>query len=197
MILDIGAYEGLWTLDVLEVFPDAKVLMVEAQDGKESFLKAVKEKHAHVNYAISLLSSEDGVLKSFAENETSSAVITIEEPGGHYRHIKSKSLDMLLKEKKSLLPDLLKLDVQGHVMEVLRGAEKALANAEICLLEISLLDLGENVPLLADMLTFMDKRDFQAYDISQFIRRPYDKALFQIDMFFVKKNSIVIANKCW
>ena len=80
VILDIGAYEGLWTLDVLEVFPDAKVLMVEAQDGKESFLKAVKEKHAHVNYAISLLSSEDGVLKSFAENETSSAVITIEEP---------------------------------------------------------------------------------------------------------------------
>ncbi len=197
MILDIGAYEGLWALEVLEVFPAAKVLMVEAQDSKESFLKAVKEKHPKVDYAISLLSSEDGAIKSFAENETASAVIKTEEPGRKYRNIRTQSLDVLLEKKNFPLPDLLKLDVQGHEMEVLKGAEGSLVHAEVCLLEISLLNLGEDMPLLADMVSFMDKKGFQAYDISQFIRRPFDKALFQVDMFFVKKSSALIADKHW
>jgi FkbM family methyltransferase len=197
VVLDIGAYEGLWTLDLLEVFPEAKVLMVEAQESKEPFLKTVKHEYAQVDYAISLLSSEDGVLKSFGENETASAVIKNEELGGQYKHIKSETLDTPLKKKNFPLPDLLKFDVQGHEMEVLLGADKALAHAEICLLEISLFDLGEDVPLLAEMVSFMDRRDFQAYDISQFIRRPFDKALFQVDMFFVKKSSGLIAGKHW
>ena len=38
-LLDIGAYEGYWTLDLLEVFPSAKVLMVEAQKISLPFLK--------------------------------------------------------------------------------------------------------------------------------------------------------------
>ena len=29
--VDIGAYEGFWTRDFLEVFPNAQVLMIEAQ----------------------------------------------------------------------------------------------------------------------------------------------------------------------
>jgi hypothetical protein len=57
-------------------------------------------------------------------------------------------------------PDLLKLDVQGHEMEVLKGAEKSLSLAEICLLEISLLDIGGNQPLLTDMVFFMSERNF-------------------------------------
>lgn len=37
VILDIGAYEGLWALDVLEVFPSAIILMLEAQKNQEPF----------------------------------------------------------------------------------------------------------------------------------------------------------------
>jgi len=72
-----------------------------------------------------------------------------------------------------------------------------LAHAEICLLEITLIDFGDGNPLLLEMINYMDNNGFQAYDISQFIRRPYDKALFQIDMFFIKKNSPMIAEKRW
>jgi hypothetical protein len=111
--------------------------------------------------------------------------------------ILSETLDNLVEHKSFPFPDFLKLDVQGHEMEVLKGADKSLTHAEICLLEISLIDMGGEMPLLAEMISFMDKKNFQAYDISQFMRRPYDKALFQVDMFFVKKNSRLIQQKRW
>ncbi len=43
----------------------------------------------------------------------------------------------------------------------------------------------------------MDERNFQLYDISQIMRRPYDYAIFQMDVLFVKKDSIVIEKKVW
>lgn len=196
-ILDIGAYEGLWTLEVLEVFPDAYVLMVEAQSSKEPYLKKISEKYSNVNYSISLLSSEDGLVKIFTKNETASHIVETTERGEDYEQLETQSLDKLLKIKNFPFPDFLKLDVQGHELSVLLGAEESLSHAEVCLLEITFLDLGDNSPLLSEMVLFMDSKGFQAYDISQLMRRPSDKALHQIDLFFVKKTSFLIADKNW
>jgi FkbM family methyltransferase len=196
-VLDVGAYEGYWTLDLLEVFPDARVLMVEAQASKKQFLERIKLEFKGCDYSISLLSSVDGVEKYFCENETASSITDIPVTGFNTQTIRTRSLDSLLQEKQFPLPDLIKLDVQGHELEVLKGATSALAHTEICLLEITLIDFGEGNPLLLDMINFMDTCGFQAYDISHFIRRPYDKALYQIDMFFIKKNSTMLAEKRW
>ncbi len=196
-ILDIGAYEGNWTKDVLEVYPAAKILMVEAQKNKEGALQRVKQTHQGIDYAISLLSSADGSIKLFRENETASQVLEIQETDHTHYTLKSQTLDSLLMEKYLPYPDLLKLDVQGHEMEVLKGAIKSLAHAEVCLLEVSLLNLGDNSPLVAEMIAFMDEKQFQVYDISQFMRRPFDQTLYQLDMFFVKKDSALIASKRW
>lgn len=195
VILDIGAYEGLWALDVLEVFPSSKILMIEAQKSKEPFLKAIKSRHSNIDYEICLLSSENAGVKYFAENETASHIVKNADSLENFRSIETESLDALLERRKYPLPDMLKLDVQGHEKEVLKGAEKSLKHAMICLLEISLLDLGDDMPLLKEMVSFMDEKGYQPYDISHFIRRPFDKALYQIDMFFVKKNSYLIAEK--
>lgn len=197
MILDIGAYEGHWTLDVLEVFPLAKILMVEAQSSKEKILKNITGSHPNTDYVIALLSSENGEEKFFLENETASHIVEKQESDYKTYMICTQTLDTILNQNKFPYPDLLKLDVQGHELEVLKGAAKSLDYAEVCLLEVSILDLGENYPLLSDVISYMDKKNFQAYDISQFMRRPFDKALFQIDMFFVKKDSPLVAAKRW
>lgn len=196
-VLDIGAYEGYWTVDLLEVFPNAKVLMVEAQKSKMPFLEKIKVQYPKTDYAIALLSSSDGEDKCFCENETASHVSKLPLQGQPSSILKTQTLDSLIKVKNFPLPDFIKLDVQGHEMEVLKGAETSLQHAEVCLLEISLFDFGDGTPLLQEMLNFMDSKGFMAYDISQFMRRPLDKALFQLDMFFVKKDSFLIADKSW
>ena len=197
VVLDIGAYEGYWTLDLLEVFPLARVLMVEAQKSKTPFLEKIKSSHPATDYSISLLSAANGVEKYFCENETASHVSGHPVAGANVYRIQTRTLDNLLKEMHFPFPDLLKLDVQGHELEVLKGASSSLSHAEVCLLEVTMLDIGDCGPLMLEMMNYMDGKGFQAYDISQFIRRPYDKALFQLDMFFVKKDSPLIAEKRW
>lgn len=196
-VIDIGAYEGHWTLDVLEVFPQAKILMVEAQNQKEAILQKLVKNYSNTDYAIALLSSELGSEKLFYECETASHVVKHASNGDIIHKILSETLDNLVEQKDFPFPDFLKLDVQGHEMEVLKGADKSLMHAEICLLEITLIEMGGEMPLLAEMISFMDKKNFQAYDISQFMRRPFDKALYQVDMFFVKKDSPLILTKRW
>lgn len=197
VILDVGAYQGLWTLDILEVFPSAKVLLIEAQHNKAPYLEAIKQKYPNVNYAIELLSSTDGADILFEENETASHVVVQQYPGMVYQKKKARSLDALLQHLNFPLPDFLKLDVQGHEMDVLIGAEQTLSHATVVLLEVSFLNIGDDTPLLGDMLVFMDKHNFQAYDITQLMRRPFDKALYQADVFFVKKDSRLVADKKW
>ena len=109
----------------------------------------------------------------------------------------SITLDTLLKNKKFSDPDFLKLDVQGHEMEVLKGAENSLTHVELCMLEISLLNIGDGQPLLKEMVLFMDDKGFQVYDICQLMRRPFEKALFQMDVLFIQKNSGIIAETSW
>lgn len=197
VIIDIGAYEGLWASEVLDVYPKAKILMVEAQESKEPFLRAMKERYQNLAYTISLLSSEDGIIRSFVEAETASFIVKHEAQNTVYKKIKTQSLDTLLQTMQFPFPDFLKLDVQGHEIEILKGAEKSLAHSTICLLEVTFLNLGNDDPLLSDVISFMDNKGFQAYDISQLIRRPFDNALFQADIFFVKKDSFLIAEKNW
>lgn len=196
VVYDIGAYEGYWTKDFLEIYPDVAIYMFEAQEKKEAHLQAITAALPNAHYAIALLGEVDGRAVSFVEEETSSHVRqsgAAENPPNR----KTSSLDALAESRSWPLPDFLKLDVQGFELEVLKGAQKALEAASFCLLEVSLLDLGDSPPLLAEVVQFMRQRQFQAYDIPHFIRRPYDKALWQIDLLFVKSNSRFIAEKRW
>jgi hypothetical protein len=63
-------------------------------------------------------------------------------------------------------------------------------------MEVSLLDL-DSTPLILELMNYMDSKGFQAYDICQFMRRPYDRALYQIDLLFIRKTSKLIAERRW
>lgn len=195
LAIDAGAYEGEWTYKFKKVFPDAEVLMIEAQASKSAILQSVCNKIRNVHFAICLLSSEDGRQVSFIENETISHVETENISQGVLKL--TCTMDKLIEQRGLAYPDLIKLDVQGHEIEVLKGAQKILQHAEVCLLEVTLLNIGDNSPLLAEVIEFMDKHNFQAFDICQFMRRPFDNALYQLDMFFAKKTSHIITTKNW
>jgi hypothetical protein len=72
-----------------------------------------------------------------------------------------------------------------------------LPNIKAILAEISLLDIHQNTPLLADIVAWLNERDWVAYDICSFIRRPLDQALWQTDIIFVPVNSPFRIDKRW
>ena len=77
------------------------------------------------------------------------------------------------------------------------GGEKTLSCAGAVLLEVSLIDIYKEVPLVYDVLYFMKERGFVLFDICSLIYRPLDKSLYQSDFLFVKEDSFLRANKKW
>ena len=80
---------------------------------------------------------------------------------------------------------------------MLKGAERSLPTIEIILAETNLLDIHQDVPLLADIIAWLQARAFVAYDICGLTRRPLDDALWQADVLFVRADSRFRRDKRW
>jgi FkbM family methyltransferase len=195
--LDIGAYEGHWATDYKKIFPDSAILMVEGQFEKESHLIKTKQKYSDVDYKIALLGADNSVV-TFNKYETASSVLGEHHETGAMKEIRDlATLDSLVSGTKFSKPDLIKIDTQGYELEILKGGERTLLSAEFVLLEISLLDIYVNCPLVNDVTEFMAKRGFVLYDICSLMRRPLDGTLFQSDFLFIKKDSRFRNDKRW
>jgi hypothetical protein len=86
---------------------------------------------------------------------------------------------------------LLKVDVQGYEIAVLQGGSQTLEGAEVLVLEVSLLEYNVGSPLFADVVDWMRNAGFFVYDICGYARRESDDALFQVDLMFVRENSVL------
>ena len=197
LVVDVGAYEGRWTEMVRRVFPATRVLMVEAQHEKEAALNAVARKHVGaVDVAIALLGPEAGRTVAFHAMESGSSVLNEQSDVPRTTHqIPMQRLDDLLRERSLGPVALLKLDVQGYELEVLRGGAVALSQAAVVLLETSFLEFNRGGATFAEVVAFMSEHGFCVYDICSLIRRSdlaldvSDGTLVQSDLLFVRKDS--------
>lgn len=201
-IVDIGAYAGEWTSLASSIFPEASILMVEAQQEKKPSLDAIASldpKRLHVRIALLGAVDRDGV--EFHQFETAATAASLfSDQMGHPHRVtqrRMETLDDVLQSSQFGSPDLLKLDVQGAELEVLKGGAKALDSAELVLMEVSVIELYQGIPLLHDVTTFMHAKGFRAYDICSLLRRPLDQALCQLDMIFAKTGSFLFDKKVW
>jgi hypothetical protein len=132
----------------------------------------------------------------FYELETGSSVL-LEQSNIKRKKVlyPMRTLDAIAAEAGFGEAGLLKLDVQGYELEVLKGTPRPLLSAEVILMEVSLLGVNRGAPLLHEVLRFMNERGFGTYDICSFIRRPVDNALWQSDFLFVKETSPLLADQ--
>ena len=187
-IIDVGAYTGNWTSRVISIFPDANFIMYEAQPEKKPYLENVKAKHpTQIEYHIALLGSTEVKSVPYFLMETGSSVL--EENTDHNRELTQlpmHTLDNLVEPTHLEQPCLLKLDVQGYEIEVLKGAQALLLKVDIVLLEVSILEYNKGAPLIAEIIYFMDNAGFSTFDITELKRTPGEHILFQADIFFCR-----------
>ena len=200
MIVDIGAYHGEWTKEVQHIFPNSVFLMVEPMDEKAALLEQIathsKDK---IYFEHGLLAAEADKEIVFYKSETASSVLSEHKENDDFEKVtkKTTTLTSVLEKRNITKIDFLKIDTQGYELEILKGATEYLKNTDVVLLEVSLLDIHKNVPLVHEVCSFMYQHGFVTYDICSFTRRPLDKALWQSDFIFVKEESSFRANKNW
>lgn len=201
-IVDVGAFNGEWTAMALAEFPEANVLMLEAQENKRPLMESLTiNGRGRVQHRIAVMGAKDGekvVFHEYEHSPTASSMLT-DYASTPTRNVEAtlRTLDSILATDNFPQPDLIKLDVQGYELEVLKGSETALAGAEAVLMEVSIIELYQESPVLHHVTAFMAERGFRAYDICSLLRRPLDRALCQIDIIFVKETSRYFQQKTW
>mmetsp|Transcript_11918 Transcript_11918/g.37287 ORF Transcript_11918/g.37287 Transcript_11918/m.37287 type:complete len:174 (+) Transcript_11918:3-524(+) len=110
----------------------------------------------------------------------------------------ARTLDGLLQRRRwdTFRVELVKLDVQGSELDVLRGAPKVLRDAEVVLMEVPFAgSYNKGAPGFLRHLSFMDAAGFAPWDISE-LHRLNDHGdftgtghLIQIDILFLRKGS--------
>jgi FkbM family methyltransferase len=190
-IVDVGAYEGRWTQGVKTIYPSVPVLMIEANPDKDGKLTAVRKKlGSTVSFERALLGAAARKDVTFYSMETGSSVMP--EVTSVQRTpitLDMQTLDEVTSRSRLVGPLLIKLDVQGYELEVLRGSERALQSTEVIVLELSLLEYNRGAPLLAQVLAEMSALGYVIYDICGQHRRRISHALLQMDAIFVRESS--------
>lgn len=199
-VLDIGANVGGWSRMCRRVFGPSRILAVEPQAQCEAELRQTANALGGMTIAQTLLGARAAVAVPFYVNDFSGISSVLREPEAPAVGAVPTdmvTLDELIASTGFPQPAMIKLDVQGYELEVMRGGAQTLAGAEVVLMEVNLLPIYEGAPLLHETVAFMADNGFRAYDFCSAMRRPLDEALFQTDMIFVRQDSPIIASKRW
>lgn len=199
-IVDVGAFVGDWARMASSVFPEAELVMIEGNPENEGTLRGVQRALGpRARYYISLLGAEnrEDVL-FYQQGSGSSAREELTSFEKRTINLRMRRLDTLLSDRQPRSPALLKLDVQGAELDVLRGGMEVLRSAEVVILEVALLPYNRGAPLCAEVVGFMDGAGYSVFDFCGQFRRESDNALFQTDIVFVRKQSHLRApRKFW
>lgn len=189
-IFDVGVAKG--TRDLYKAFPDSFFVLIEPIKEYESYMKKILKKYKGI-YKLTAASSQKGFTNfNFHPNHMDGSSILKEETGkesdGFEIKVPTSKIDDIVSDDNLMGPFIIKVDVQGAEIEVLKGALETLKNTEIVALEVSLFKFMKGAPDLFEILEFMKKYGFVTYDILKGFYRPLDNALGQVDIVLVKEN---------
>lgn len=196
-IIDVGANQGQFSVAISKLFPSAKIICIEADD---KVIKKLKKNINNLNFQIinSAVGNYCGYAKFNVNNDSQvSSLLELGSerikyyPKSHVlnkKEIRINKLDNLLKKIQINRTSLLKIDVQGYELNVLKGAKSSLKKIDWCLIEIALANLYEDEPSIEEIILFMNKLSFKFHSILNYHLSPDGKKIIEIDALFRRNN---------
>jgi FkbM family methyltransferase len=196
-ILDVGAYEGHFSRGARQIFKEARILMLDALVEKGPILADVCRELGNADYVITLLGDRTTEAASFFVVNTDKHPGLVKTGSSKYqedagypqeeRTLQQRTLASVV-ASHPILFQLLKLDVQGAELDVLRGLGHYLSTIEVILMEMSLVNYNKGAPLIGSVLGELSRMGFVLFDIVE-EHRQLGGHLFQIDGLFVRPSS--------
>lgn len=195
-IVDIGASNGCWTKECMEIFPNTKYFLAEPQPAHRMELELFVRLHTNVTFWAGALGPNNATLPLVLHGGQTS-FLKSSEYAGETIEVPVRKMDELVREKYLDYPDFIKADIQGYEVEALKGAEECMQKCQLLQLEVSYRRLYENCPLAHDVIEFVGQRGFRLYDISSYSQRPHDLELAQSDLIFARESSGLFSYEGW
>tara|TARA_A100001011_G_scaffold58173_1_gene57328 strand:- start:1101 stop:1817 length:717 start_codon:yes stop_codon:yes gene_type:complete len=194
-LIDIGSNKGQFILLCLKFFPSLTIYSIEPikeiLERQRNFFKfrksifffnfGIGNKNKNLNFYITERMDSSSFL-TINKSDNFNKNYSVKEK----RSIKIRQLDQILKNKILIKPTLIKIDVQGYELEVLKSAKKILSKTDFILLEVSKNKMYNKQPLEREIINFLKKKNFIIKKKSNWIKIKNTKFM-QRDILFKRK----------
>ena len=179
-VLDIGAAAGDWSGHVKEFNPDAKFTLIEPNKLHNERLKSFGK--VHNVYLSDEAKEKDFYVCQDPFQQTGNGFFK-ERSNVPFKKtiVKTTKLDQVVDETY----DLIKLDVQGAELEVIKGGMITIQKAKWLQIEIPLLEYNIGAPSMYSLLGNLKAIGFYPFDIAQIL---FNVRCLYIDYVFVNRN---------
>ena len=197
-VIDVGVAHGTPTL--YAAFPDAYYFLFEPVADWERDIQEVLKK-IRGEYELCGLGETSATTTIFVPHGALGASLmhsgtSADDP--HLRTVPVRTLDEVFAERKIEGPILLKTDCQGGDLAVIRGGREFIAKCDVIIMEAGMFRYwSRKTPDFAEMIIEMKSHGFVPYDFFDYLPRPHDGALGQLDVVFVKEDGAFRATHKW
>lgn len=160
IVYDIGANVKHWARHAERLWNSDVYLFDANQNLKELYSKAGN------HYHFGVLSDSNKFVK-FYENEFNLAgnsyykENTVHYNESHVKIVETATLNDVVYERNWPLPDMIKLDVQGAEIDVLKGASNVLSKCNDIILEAQIIDYNFGAPKEKEVIEFMNSIGYE------------------------------------
>lgn len=198
VIFDIGASRGKFLESTLLRFQPKQIVCFEPIPELYQFLQKKFNKLNQVILFNQALGSSPGNSKlQINKHDEASSLLNIQNEGTtrfvnrdlspvKVIEVKVTTVDFIVNLLKIKVIDLLKIDVQGYELEVLKGAKENLNSIKIIKLEISFYQLYYNSPSFDEIHKFLEQNHFYLHHLGEF-QKGNRGIILQADAIYLNK----------
>jgi len=186
-VLDVGANRGHWTAEAKNHWPNAYVMLIEGNPECADDLAATGHP-----YRIALLSDTEKQVTFYTRANAPACT-----GASYYREttefyegdkaiphtVQTDTLDRLFPDDKF---DLIKVDVQGAELDVLKGGTNLVSRASALLLECAVSNYNAGAPTVVEILDYCRRSGFTRHVHIEDIPHPVTRETVQQDILFLR-----------
>jgi FkbM family methyltransferase len=193
---DAGAYVGDWSRAFQRVFPDAQSFLMEPNPTLRPALDATARRLSRAKVLPVAIGDKPGTTHlNVWENASDPLALQASSLLAHTRgeptlrtEVEVQTLDAIA-SRCNVVPDVVKLDLQGAELAALRGARTLLGRSDLFIIEFGCLEAYRERTTPRALLDCMDDHGYCLYDVVDLGYRRFDGALCSGDFFFLRRDS--------
>lgn len=169
-IVDIGANKGQFALMLRKINPNSTIHSFEPLGNAVNSFRKIFKNDSNINiYPFAIGNSKEDKNIFISMRDDSSSILPISKnqeeiyPGTGLKETAIISIDRLdnhIGIENIIHPSLLKIDVQGFELEVLKGSENLLGSFSYIYCECSFIELYEGQPIAYEIIDFLAQLGF-------------------------------------
>lgn len=184
-IIDVGAAQGIWSLDAHELWPNSEFLLFEPLIERKLVLDEIANQFQNFKIVNKGAGNKAGLIDFFVTEDLDGSGIADNGTNAKKVQIEVTTIDFEVKRLQLKPPFLLKLDTHGYEVPIIEGANETLKRTCLIIIECYGYQIAPESLLFWEMCQHMINKGFRLVDIVDVSNRPKDFTFWQCDAFFI------------